>query len=606
MDGKERFNTRTKMLLFFLEGSKRYFIASILFACLVSVLDLINPKIISYTVDYILDSQSVALPAFLSSWIDSIGGTAYLRANLWLIALAVLLVAAMGALCRFLFNLFNSIGAEHLVRTMRNSLFDHILHLPFAWHSENHTGDIIQRCTSDVEQIKVFLSEQLTALFRIVVMICLTMYFMFAMNWKLSLAAAIFIPMIVSYSLFFHSRIGSAFEKADIEEGKLSSIVQENLTGVRVVRAFGREKYEQTRFEKQNSNYTNMWVHLMKLLAAFWMSSDLFSYGQVITVLAYGAVLSVNGEITAGNYIAFISYTMMLMWPIRNLGRVISNLSKAGISIDRLRYIMNSEVEHDEENALTPEMDQDIVFDNVSYQYENGTSEILDHVSFTVKAGTTVGILGGTGSGKSTLMYLLDRLYDLKEGTISIGGVDIRKMKAQWVRQNIGMVLQEPYLFSRSLGENIKIAEPEADMEEIQHAAKIASLDHAIEHFKEGYETFVGERGVTLSGGQKQRAAIAQMLIRKPPIMVFDDSLSAVDAETDAKIRASLKENIGDSTVILIAHRITTLMNADQIIVMDQGKIVESGTHEELLTKNGIYHQIYDLQSRSQQQEVNA
>ena len=606
MDGKERFNTRTKMLMFFLEGSKRYFVASILFACLVSVLDLINPKIISYTVDSILDSQSVVLPAFLSSWIDSIGGTAYLRANLWLIALAVLLVAAMGALCRFLFNLFNSIGAEHLVRTMRNSLFDHILHLPFAWHSENHTGDIIQRCTSDVEQIKVFLSEQLTALFRIVVMICLTMYFMFAMNWKLSLAAAIFIPMIVSYSLFFHSRIGSAFEKADIEEGKLSSIVQENLTGVRVVRAFGREKYEQTRFEKQNSNYTNMWVHLMKLLAAFWMSSDLFSYGQVITVLAYGAVLSVNGEITAGNYIAFISYTMMLMWPIRNLGRVISNLSKAGISIDRLRYIMNSEVEHDEENALTPEMDQDIVFDNVSYQYENGTSEILDHVSFTVKAGTTVGILGGTGSGKSTLMYLLDRLYDLKEGTISIGGVDIRKMKAQWVRQNIGMVLQEPYLFSRSLGENIKIAEPEADMEEIQHAAKIASLDHAIEHFKEGYETFVGERGVTLSGGQKQRAAIAQMLIRKPPIMVFDDSLSAVDAETDAKIRASLKENIGDSTVILIAHRITTLMNADQIIVMDQGKIVESGTHEELLTKNGIYHQIYDLQSRSQQQEVNA
>ena len=261
---------------------------------------------------------------------------------------------------------------------------------------------------------------------------------------------------------------------------------------------------------------------------------------------------------------------------------------------------------HDEENALTPDMDQDIVFDNVSYQYENGTSEILDHVSFTVKAGTTVGILGGTGSGKSTLMYLLDRLYDLKEGTISIGGVDIREMKAQWVRQNIGMVLQEPYLFSRSLGENIKIAEPEADMEEIQHAAKIASLDHAIEHFKEGYETFVGERGVTLSGGQKQRAAIAQMLIRKPPIMVFDDSLSAVDAETDAKIRASLKENIGDSTVILIAHRITTLMNADQIIVMDQGKIVESGTHEELLTKNGIYRQIYDLQSRSQQQEVNA
>jgi ATP-binding cassette subfamily B protein len=296
----------------------------------------------------------------------------------------------------------------------------------------------------------------------------------------------------------------------------------------------------------------------------------------------------------------------MLMWPIRNLGRVISNLSKAGISIDRLRYIMNSEIEQDLPQAKTPDMSKDIVFDNVSYQYDNGPSEILDHVSFTVKAGSTVGILGGTGSGKSTLMYLLDRLYDLKDGTISIGGVDIREMKAEWVRQNVGMVLQEPYLFSRSLGENIKIAEPEADIEEIQHAAKIASLDHAVEHFKEGYETFVGERGVTLSGGQKQRAAIAQMLIRKPPIMVFDDSLSAVDAETDAKIRASLKENTGGSTVILIAHRITTLMNADQIIVMDQGKITETGTHEELIAKNGIYKEIYDLQSRNAEKEVSA
>ena len=594
------------MVMYFLRGSKRYFAVSIFFACMVSILDLINPKIISFTVDTILDGQQTVLPSYLQNWLLSAGGADYLRTHLWIVAIAVVLVAALGSLCRFLFNLYNSIGAEHLVKTMRDSLFNHILHLPFAWQNENHTGDIIQRCTSDVEQIKVFLSEQLTALFRIVVMLVLTLYFMFSMNWQLSLAAVVFIPMIVSYSLFFHSRIGDAFEKADVEEGKLSSIVQENLTGVRVVRAFGREKYEQTRFEKQNSNYTSMWVHLMKLLAAFWMSSDFFSYGQVITVLSYGAYLAVNGSITAGNYIAFISYTMMMMWPIRNLGRVISNLSKAGISIDRLRYIMNSEVEQDHAGALTPAMNQDIVFDQVSYQYDNGTSEILDHVSFTVKAGSTVGILGGTGSGKSTLMYLLDRLYDLKEGSITIGGVDIREMKAEWVRQNIGMVLQEPYLFSRSLGENIKIAEPEAGMDEVRQAAKVASLDHAIDHFKEGYETFVGERGVTLSGGQKQRAAIAQMLIRKPPVMIFDDSLSAVDAETDAKIRSALKENIGDSTVILIAHRITTLMNADQIIVMDQGKVVESGTHEELLAKNGIYRKIYDLQSRSAGQEVSA
>lgn len=601
---KEKFPTRTKMVLYFMRSSMKYFVGSVLFACMVSVLDLINPKIISFTVDSVLGTKDMSLPAWLSQWIAQIGGLDYLRSHLWIIALTVIGIAAVGAVFRFVFNLLNSMGAEKLVKTMRDSLFDHILHLPFTWHSENHTGDIIQRCTSDVEQIKVFLSEQLTSLFRIVLMIGLTLSFMFAMNVKLALAVSIYIPIILGYSLYFHHKIGDAFEKADVEEGKLSSIVQENLTGVRVVRAFGREAYEKDRFEKQNHHYTNMWVHLMKLLAAFWMSSDIFTYLQVLTVLAYGASLVVHAELTTGNYIAFISYTMMIMWPIRNLGRVISNLSKAGISIDRLRYIMNSEEERDIPNALTPDMHQDIVFDNVSYQYDNGSSEILDHVSFTVKAGTTVGILGGTGSGKSTLMYLLDRLYDLKQGTIKIGDVDIRDMKADWVRTNIGMVLQEPYLFSRSLGENIKIAQPEADFEQVQYAAKIAALDHAIEHFKEGYETFVGERGVTLSGGQKQRAAIAQMLIRKPPVMIFDDSLSAVDAETDAKIRNALKENIGDSTVILIAHRITTLMNADQIIVMDQGKIVESGTHEELLAKNGMYRRIYDLQSRSAGKEV--
>ena len=605
---KERFDSKFKLVMYFLEGSKRYFVLFIIFACLVSVLDLINPKIISFTVDTILGDGGAEVPAFVNSLIAGLGGIAWLKSNLWVMALAVIAVALAGALCRYFFSYLNGVASEKLVHNMRNKLFDHILHLPFAWHSENHTGDIIQRCTSDVETIKTFLSEQLTQLFRVIVLLSLALFFMLRMNVKLTMVVIIFIPIIVGYSLFFHTKIGNQFEKVDEEEGKLSAIAQENLTGVRVVRAFGREMYERQRFEKQNAHYTDFWVYLMKLMSAFWTSSDLVSYLQLLSVMVYGTVLCVKGEISVGTFIAFNSYTTIIMWPIRSLGRTIANMSKAGISIDRLRYIMNAETEVDTDEKTAVNMHGDIVFDHVSYQYENGSREILQDVSFTVPGGKTIGILGGTGSGKSTLMYLLDRLYDLPEGSgkITIDGVDIRDIPLTELRRNIGMVLQEPYLFSRTLEENIAIATKDARHEDVLSASRIASLDHAVSHFKEGYETFVGERGVTLSGGQKQRTAIAQMIIRHAPIMVFDDSLSAVDAETDATIRKRLKENIAESTVILIAHRITTLMDADEIIVLDNGRIAECGNHKELMEKNGIYRKIYDLQSRNTETEVQA
>ncbi len=597
---KQRFPNQVSLLAYFLRGSTHWFVLGILCACISSLLDLVNPRIIAYTVDAVIGNKETVIAPVFQHLVDAAGGVSYLHAHLYLIALLVIVIALVRALFRYCFTLFNTKGAEKLVQTMRNDLFSHIMRLPFSWYGENQTGDIIQRCTSDVETIKVFLSEQLTGFFRTIIMLVLSLYFMFSIHAKLAWAAFAFIPVIIGYSFFFHSRIGDSFEKADVEEGKLSSIAQENLTGVRVVRAFGRESYERQRFEKQNESYTKYWVKLMKTLAMFWCSGDLVSYLQVLVILVSGTGYAVKGELSAGSLIAFITYNNMLTWPVRALGRVISEMSKAGISIDRLREVMNAEEEKDVEHPVTPDMHQDITFDHVSYQYENGSAEVLHDISFTIKAGTTVGILGGTGSGKSTLMYLLSRLYDLPEkgGRILIGDTDIRSIEGDYLRKNIGMVLQEPFLFSRTLEENISIALDHPDHRQVRDAARTASLDETIGKFDKGYETYVGERGVTLSGGQKQRTAIAQMLIRKPPIMVFDDSLSAVDAETDSRIRAALKEKTADSTVILIAHRITTLMNADQIIVMNHGKVAETGTHEELMEANGIYRRIYDLQAQ--------
>ena len=367
---KEKFPTKLSMIWHFLRGSKVYFGLSILFACLVSLLELINPRIIAFTVDSVIDHKDVVLPELIQNCVDKVGGIAFLRHNLWIIAIVVVIVALLAVSCRYFFQSFTAMGSEKLVKTMRDDLFTHIMHLPFKWHSENHTGDIIQRCTSDVDTIKGFLSEQLIYLVRIIILIVLVLFFMFSINVKLALATSTFIPIIVGYSFFFHAKIGNAFEVADEEEGKLSSIAQENLTGVRVVRAFGREAYERERFEKQNEHYTNMWTHLMRLLSAFWMSSDMISNLQMLVVISYGAIITVNNGMSAGNYIAFIAYNSLLLWPVRSLGRTIANMSKAGISIDRLRYIMNSEMEEDKPNAVTPDLLQDIEFKNVSYQYE--------------------------------------------------------------------------------------------------------------------------------------------------------------------------------------------------------------------------------------------
>ncbi len=593
---------RWRLIWRFLKGSKGFFLLCMVCAALSALADMITPQIIRITIDNVLGGAPAdTLSEPVRRLTEAAGGLHALRDRLWIVALAVMAVAVVKVAGQYGFRVMNAKGSETLVKTMRDTLYGHIERLPFQWHMKNHTGDIIQRCTSDIETTRNFISEQMTSLIRILILLVLSIVFMLGMNPRLTLIAMLPLPVIVWYSVFFHHRFRKGFQACDENEGKLSAMAQENLTGVRVVRAFGRERYERDRFNGQNETYTGLWVRLGRLMSLFWSSSDILSGLQVMLVVVFGVVYCLRGQMTSGEYIAFLSYNGMLVWPIRQLGRMISDMSKAGVGMDRIGYIMDAEEEKDAPGAWDAPMDGDIRFEHVTFAYE-GAPEMLHDVDLTVPAGSTLGILGGTGSGKSTLMYLLDRLYPLQEGggRITVGGTDIREIRLAHLRSAIGIVLQEPYLFSRTLRENLGITGPREGglpEEEIREASRAACLEETINSFARGYDTFVGERGVTLSGGQKQRAAIARMLTQKTPIMIFDDSLSAVDTETDAKIRQALEKRFGSATIILISHRITTLSRADRVLVLDHGRVAQLGTPEELRNQPGLYREIDRIQS---------
>ena len=569
---------RLHLILRFSQQVRGYFLIVLLASFVSTILNSLIPRIFSFTIDQVL------VP----------GGISWLKENLWMLSLVVIAIALVNGVAIYLYRSNTAKAGETFAKTLRDMLFYHVQRLPVKWHAQNQTGDIIQRCTADVETIRNFVVTQVLEVFRTVFLLVISLIMMFSMNVKLTFVALAFTPVIVLYSGVFYHLIARNFTAADEAEGELSTVVQENATGVRVVRAFGREKFEIDRFDEKNDIFARLWIRLGTLSGLYWAVGDLITGFQVLFIITLGAVEAVHGGITAGEFIAFASYNTTLVWPVRSLGRILSDMSKAGVSFDRVNYILDSEEEDMSLEGKKP-LHMDITFDHVTFGYGDGQN-ILKDVSFHIKEGATYGILGGTGSGKSTLVHLLDRLFVLEKGRIQIGGVDIQDIPVGWLREHVGMVMQEPFLFSRTIRENIAAANPEATMEEIREAAKIACVDEEILSFPDGYDTMVGERGVTLSGGQRQRVAIARMLIAKAPIMVFDDSLSAVDAETDTRIRRALKEKMKDATVILISHRITTLMEADRILVLNHGKEEESGTHRELIERDGIYRKIYEIQ----------
>lgn len=592
---------KAAMIFRFLKPCLPLMLTGLFFSAMITVCQAFIPQVIRISVDGVLGSDLSKIP----EWVKAFLSEETIRENpgkmLTIAALAVILLAAINIAANYYSKVFAAKGSESFVKGMRDQLYDHIQKLPYSWRVKNQTGDIIQRCTSDVDVVRNFVTNQLMEVFRIIFLIVFYMVIMFSMNVKISLIAVSFFPIVILYSGYFFSKIAQHFQEADEAEGILSSVVQENLTGVRVVRAFGRESFERKRFDEKNERFAGLWIYLGKFLSLYWSIGDLITGIQILTVICMGVLFTVDGNLTVGEFIAFVSYNSSMAWPVRSLGRIISEMSKAGVSIDRIAYILDEKEEDDRPGVTKPAINKDIVFDNVNFKYEEGAA-VLKNVSFTVPAGKTFAILGNTGSGKSTLVHLLNRLYDLPDGCgkITIGGVDIRDIDRQYLRSQIGMVLQEPFLYSGSIKENVGITRESSAFDDIREACEIACVDSAIDSFTDGYETIVGERGVTLSGGQKQRVAIARMLVEHTPVMIFDDSLSAVDAQTDAMIREALKKRMAGTTVILIAHRITTLMQADCIMVLEDGAVAEMGSHEQLMEHHGIYRRIYDIQMNTQ------
>ena len=571
-------NGKIQLILRFSKGTRGCFVIILLASLASTLLNSLIPRIFGFTIDRVLVEDGIPC----------------LKEHIWLISLVVIGIALVNGIMIYLYRSQTAKAGETFAKNMRDILFAHVQRLPMKWHDSVQTGDIIQRCTADVETIRNFVVTQVLEVFRTVFLLVVSLAMMLTMNMKLTMVALAFTPVVVLYSGIFYHLIAKNYTAADEAEGDLSTVVQENATGVRVVRAFGRERFEIDQFDEKNEIFARLWIRLGTLSGLYWAVGDLITGLQVLVIVTLGAIEAVHGSITAGEFIAFASYNTTLVWPVRSLGRILSEMSKTGVSFDRVNYILDSAEEEMAESGVIPGHTE-IAFDHVSFGYEENQS-VLEDVSFHIKEGTTCGILGGTGSGKTTIVHLLDRLYELEKGTVQIGGVDIRDIPRSWIRSHVGMVLQEPFLFSRTIRDNIAAANPDATMNEIREAARIACVDDAIMAFPDGYDTIVGERGVTLSGGQRQRVAIARMLIAKAPIMIFDDSLSAVDADTDVRIRRALRSKMKDATVILISHRITTLMEADQILVLNHGVIEECGTHQQLIHHGGIYQKIYEIQ----------
>ena len=576
--------------------NKWLFLAALICTVFTVVIEFVTPIVLAETLDYYLQGKPSRMPAFVNAWVDGLGGRDFMAANLWIVGLVLVGLNLLSGAVSFGKGRAQSVAGENVSLTLRERLYRHIQALPFSYHVKAETGDLVQRCTSDVETVRRFLSMQLMQVVNAVMMIGFALFYLLRENTRLTLISMIMVPALFLFAWLFFKWVIKNFRLSDEAEGKMSAVLQENLTGVRVVRAFGQQEYEVEKFERTNSDLRKKNQKLCNLLAVYWATSDGLSMIQSMLTLIFCVFAAIRGEITIGALTIFTSYVWKLLWPIRQLGRILSDAGKSTVSMERIQEILNVPEEPAEPEALCPSLKGDIVFDHVTFGYGEGR-DVLKDLSMTIPAGKTVAILGATGSGKSSLVHLIQRLFEPQQGEIRIGGVPLQKIDRQYLRSRVGLVLQEPFLYSKTLKENVGIALRNATDEAIDQAVTDAAAKAFIQESDKGFETLVGERGVTLSGGQKQRIAIARTLMKENDVLIFDDSLSAVDTETDALIRAALKRRSQNTTTIIISHRVVTLAQADLIFVLEDGHITEQGTHEQLIHAGGLYSKIFNIQS---------
>jgi len=590
-----------------MSGYRLLYGGAILALLVANTLNYLMPLIIRATIDFGISKETPEPGEITDRIFDVIGGVDFFRANLWIPAAAIVGITLTVGIFTYLKGRGAALASDGIARRLKNQLYDHLHHLPSAYHDRADTGDLVQRCTSDVETLRMALSTQIVDIANAFILIMTAVPIMLYLDVRMTVVSCVLILPMVFFGYFYFGRVKHLFREVDQAEAKVTTVVQENLTGIRVVRAFAQQSHEIAKFAGPNASYRDQALRMVRIMAIYWSASDLVALSQFGLVLIAGVYFISVGSLSVGTLFAFIFIIHMLLWPVRQMGRILTELGKTMVAISRTRDILSVEHESSEgqSHSISARMIQGrIAIDDLWFAHQGDDSSAdedsnhaLNGVSFNVGAGETLAILGPSGSGKSTIIHLLLRLYAYKRGSMRIDDVELSTYDRKWIRSQFGVVMQEPFLYSKTLAENIRLGRGSATEHEIVDAARVAHIHDTILGFDLGYETQIGERGITLSGGQRQRIALARAIVRDPPILILDDALSAVDSETESTILGALQQRQGRKTTIVIAHRLSTLAHADRVIVLDGGRVIQEGNHRDLVIEDGLYRRLWQIQS---------